>query len=100
MMQMLTVAVTDSKNLDLAVQGSSLVEDAWLIPQVAIIKDAVEDDEISWFSRVAGGRMIADCLTKFGPPGTELMNILRTGKYDPPSEWMEELKAKKRNRRQ
>ena len=39
------VIFTDSKNLYEAVHSSSLVDDSWLIIDVAIIKDALKDDK-------------------------------------------------------
>ena len=75
------IIFTDSKNLIEAVKSSSLVEDAWLIPDVAIIKDAVEDGTIQSLRRVSSKEMIANCLTKQGASAEMLLEILRTGAY-------------------
>ena len=42
------VIFTDSKNLYEAVHSSSLVDDAWLITDVAIIKDALKDSTMGY----------------------------------------------------
>ena len=58
------VIFTDCKNLYDAVHSTSLVEDAWLIPDVAIIQEALEQKTVTSVRRVAGKDMLADCLTK------------------------------------
>ena len=78
------IIVTDSKNLDEAVHSSSLVEDAWLITDVAIIKDALEDGTISCLKRVQSEAMLANCLTKAGASAEQLLEVLQTGKYSMP----------------
>ena len=78
------IIVTDSKNLDEAVHSSSLVEDAWLITDVAIIKDALEDGTISCLKRVQSEAMMANCLTKAGASAEQLLEVLQTGKYSMP----------------
>jgi hypothetical protein len=76
---------TDSKNLHLAVHSTNLVDDAWLITDVEIIKDALEDGTITCFKRVAKEDMLADCLTKSGASAEKLLHVLQTGRYVLPS---------------
>ena len=78
------IIVTDSKNLDEAVHSSSLVEDSWLITDVAIIKDALSDGTISCLRRVCSEAMLANCLTKAGASAEQLLDVLQTGKYSLP----------------
>ena len=83
-----TVVVTDCKNLEEAVHSSSLVEDRWLITDIAAIKEALESKEVTEIKRVPSEKMIANCLTKAGASGVELLEILRTGRYEMPEDWL------------
>ena len=75
------VMFTDSRNLYEAVHSTALVEDAWLIPDIAVIKDALSNGTISCLRRVSGGDMLANCLTKAGASAEQLMDVLHTGRY-------------------
>ena len=75
------IIFTDSKNLYEAVHSTSLVDDAWLIPDVAIIKESLEQGTISCLRRVASEDMLANCLTKFGASSEQLLQVLQTGEY-------------------
>ena len=88
-----TIVVTDCKNLEEAVHSSSLVEDRWIITDVAAIKEALERKEITEIQRVPSERMIANCLTKAGASGKELLTILRTGKFHIPEGWLNTNKS-------
>ena len=59
-----TVVVTDSKNLEEAIKSTSLADDPWLVPDVAVIKEAVEIVTITKVKRVRGDDMLAKCLSK------------------------------------
>ena len=83
------IVFTDSNNLFKSVHSSSQVEDTWLIPDVAMIKDALEQKVISEVRLVPGERMLANCLTKAGVTGTELLEVLRTGEYEVPGGWIQ-----------
>ena len=83
------IVFTDSNNLFKSVHSSSQVEDTWLIPDVAMIKDALEQKVISEVRLVPGERMLANCLTKAGATGTELLEVLRTGEYEVPGGWIQ-----------
>ena len=80
-----TVVMTDSKNLFEAIKSTSLVEDSWLIPDIAIIKEALENNTITEVRRVPGSEMLADCLTKKGASGSSLLDVLKSGVYLIPS---------------
>ena len=68
------VMFTDSKNLFEAVHSTALVEDAWLIPDIAVIKDAIDNGTISCLRRVASDNMLANCLTKAGASSDGVAN--------------------------
>jgi hypothetical protein len=78
------IVFTDCKNLHDAVYSSSLVEDSWLIPDIAIIQEALEKQTVSCVRRVASDEMLADCLTKAGACGEKLLSVLQTGQYNLP----------------
>ena len=88
------VVVTDCKNLYEAVHSTSMVEDMWLITDIASIKDALERKEVTEIQRVPSERMLANCLTKAGASGEELMTILKTGKYTIPQNWLQNVQSK------
>ena len=75
------IMFTDSRNLFEAVHSTALVEDAWLIPDIAVIKDALNNGTISCLRRVYSENMLANCLTKAGASAEELMKVLQTGQY-------------------
>jgi hypothetical protein len=75
------IIFTDSRNLYEGVHNIKLVDDAWLITDVSIIKDALIDGTISCFKRVAKEDMLANCLTKSGASAEKLMYVLQTGNY-------------------
>ena len=79
------IMFTDSKNLFEAVYSTALVEDAWLIPDIAVIKDALENGTITCLRRVESEKMLANCLTKAGASSEELMTVLQTGYYTVPA---------------
>ena len=75
------IVFTDSKNLYESVHSSNLVDDAWLITDISIIKDALHDGTITSLQRVLSEDMLANCLTKFGASAEKLMDVLQSGKY-------------------
>ena len=78
------VVYTDCRNLHEAVFSTSLVEDAWLIPDIAILKESIEKGTINNFRRVESEDMLANCLTKAGASAEKLMTVLQTGQYEIP----------------
>ena len=83
--QIPTIVFTDSKNLHEAIYSTLLVDDAWLIPDIALIKEAKEQGTVSDIRRVLGKDMIANCLTKAGASAEDLLHILHTGRYSLPT---------------
>ena len=81
------IVVTDSKNLEEAVLSTGLVNDSWLVPDIAVLKQAFEDEICTHLRRVRSKEMLANCLTKPGASGAELLNVLRTGVYLLPGGW-------------
>ena len=82
-----TLVLSDCKNLTQAIKSTSLVEDPWLIPDIAVIKDALEDKTVSEVRWVSSKDMMADCLTKAGASGSSLMQVLESGQYEVPGGW-------------
>ena len=60
----IVIVMMDSQDLYMAVQGSGLVEDAWTIPDVACIKEAVKNGNINALVKVKGSDVLANCLMK------------------------------------
>ena len=88
-MKIPSVVFTDCNNLYEAVLSTKLVEDPWLVPDIAVIKQALEDKVISEIRLVPGELMIANCLTKQGASGDSLLEVLRNGSYGMPGGWTE-----------
>ena len=82
-----TLVLSDCKNLAQAIKSTSLVEDSWLIPDIALIKDALENKTASEVRWVSSKDMMADCLTKAGASGSSLMQVLESGQYEVPGVW-------------
>ena len=70
------ILFTDCKNLHDALYSTCLVEDSWLIPDIAAIHEALEQEVVTCVRRVGGKDMLADCLTKSGASAEQLMHIL------------------------
>ena len=79
------IIFTDSRNLFEAIHSTKLVDDAWLIPDIAVVKEALENGTISSVKHVASEDMLANCLTKAGASAEKLLKVLRTGVYNSPS---------------
>ena len=75
------ILYTDSRNLHEAIHSTTLVDDAWLIPDIAIIKEALSQGTISSVRRVTSEDMLANCLTKAGASAEQLMGVLQSGHY-------------------
>ena len=78
------IMFTDSRNLYESIHSTSLVQDAWLIPDIAVIKEALGNSTISCLRRVASEDMLANCLTKAGASAVQLLDVLQTGIYELP----------------
>ena len=79
------ILFTDCKNLQDAIYSTCLVEDSWLIPDIAIIQESLEQETVTCVRRVSGKEMLADCLTKAGASAENLMQVLQTGQFSVPS---------------
>ena len=81
------MVVIDAKNLEEAINSTSLVDDRWLVPDIATIKEAVEQGTVTWVKRVASEEMLANCLTKRGAGADGLLEVLHSGEYSLPGGW-------------
>ena len=52
-----------------------------MIPDIAVIKEAVENKTVTEVRRVTSAEMLSDCLTKPGASAAALLEVLRTGEY-------------------
>ena len=81
------VIFTDSNNLYKSIYSTKLVNDPWLIPDVAAVKEALEEKVVTEVRLVPGDQMLANCLTKAGASGDSLLKVLRTGIYRMSGGW-------------
>ena len=79
------ILFTDCKNLHDAIYSTCLVEDSWLIPDIAVIQESLEQGTVTCVRRVRSKEMLADCLTKAGASADQLMHVLQTGQFCLPS---------------
>ena len=79
--QNIPVIVINANNLEAAINSTSLVEDRWLVPDIAAIQEAVEQSTFSWIKRVSSDEMLANCLPKQGEGADNLLKVLHTGEY-------------------
>ena len=82
-----TVVVTDSNNLVQAIESTSLVADPWLRPDIAVVKEAVENKTVNCVRWVCSADMLADCLTKMGATAEKLLEVMSSGMYELPGGW-------------
>ena len=54
------------------------------MPDIAVVKEAVQQGVVTEVRRVEGKDMIANCLTKQGASSSMLTKVLQTGCYDLP----------------
>ena len=87
MRELPAVIFTDSNNLYKSIYSTKLVNDPWLIPDVAAVKEALEEKVVTEVRLVPGDQMLANCLTKAGASGDSLLKVLRTGIYRMPGGW-------------
>ena len=74
------LTMVDSKDLFEAVHNVKNTNDKRLIGDILLIKQAIAvDGVIDELRHVSSNEMLADCLTKDGANGEELLNCLRTG---------------------
>ena len=87
------MVVIDAKNLEEAINSTSLVDDKWLVPDIATIKEALEQGTVTCVRRVASEEMLANCLTKRGAGANNLLQVLHSGEYKPPGGWPSSKKS-------
>ena len=76
------LAITDNQDLFSCVHNLKACEDKRLLADIISIKQAIIDDKtITELRYVPKENMVADCLTKTGKLGEDLLNIVRTGVY-------------------
>ena len=75
------VAITDSKSLVDSVYSTSQVENKRLRCDVGMLKEDLAKNNIENLIWVPGEQQLADCLTKRGASGTELLNVVQTGTF-------------------
>ena len=62
------------------------MDDPWLIPDIAIIKEAMEQGTVEAVKRVSSEDMLANCLTKQGASAEGLMAVMMKGEYSLPDQ--------------
>ena len=76
------LVITDNQDLFSCVHNLKACEDKRLLADIISIKQAIIDDKtITELRYVPKEKMVADCLTKTGKLGEDLLNIVRTGVY-------------------
>ena len=79
------LALTDNQDLYSCVHNLKPCEDKRLLADIIDIKQAIVDDKtITELRYVSKDLMIADCLTKTGRLGEDLLQVVRTGVYHIP----------------
>ena len=79
------LAITDNQDLFSCVHNIKACEDKRLLADIISIKQAIVDDKtITELRYVPKEEMIADCLTKTGKLGDDLLKVVRTGVYQIP----------------
>ena len=79
------LAITDNQDLFSCVHNLKPCEDKRLLADIISIKQAIVDDKtITELRYVPANDMIADCLTKTGKLGDDLLTIVKTGVYQIP----------------
>ena len=58
-----------------------MLNDPWLIPDVAIIKEAIKQGTVEAVERVPSEDMLANCLNKQGVSAEGLMTVMMRGEY-------------------
>ena len=79
--QSIPVMVMDAKSFEAVINSTSLVEDRWLVPDIAAIKETVEQRTVNCIKRVSIDEMLANGLIKQGAGAANLLKVLHTGEY-------------------
>ena len=73
-------AITDNKSARDAIYSESVVEERMLRPEIAIIKDMIEDGRVLEVRWIEGKEMLADLLTKKGVNKIPLLDVIQSGR--------------------
>ena len=79
---------TDSSNVKKAVHSTAMVDDPRLRTEIAILKESLEKGEITRLVCIPGKHMIANCMTKRGASGKDLLGVLNNGRLSDPLTWV------------
>ena len=74
------VAYIDNKSVIEALSPSKLVDDTRLRVDIAAIRESMERNDVSDIKWCSGKLQLANCMTKQGASGYELLSILQSGK--------------------
>ena len=74
------VPYVDNRSVTQSLYSTKLVDDKRLRIDIAAIKESIEKEEIGTVRWVQGKDQLADCLTKRGASGYELMKVLINGR--------------------
>jgi hypothetical protein len=81
---------TDSDNVKKAVHSTAMVDDPRLRTEIAVLKESLEKEEVTRLVCIPGKSMIANCMTKRGASGKDLLEILNNGCFlSDPMTWVE-----------
>ena len=78
------VAYVDNKSLVEAVQSTKLVDDKRLRLDIGAVKEYLDTKQLSSLNGCPGVAQLANCLTKRGVSGLQLLTVLQSGKLDRP----------------
>lgn len=79
---------TDSENVRKAVHSTATVDDPRLRTEISILQESLEKEEITQLVCIPGKYMIANCMTKRGASGKDLLEILNNGRMGDPMTWV------------
>ena len=79
-------AYTDNKSVIEAVFSTKLVDDKRLRVDIAAIQEFIQTNDINKIKWCAGDNQLANCMTKQGASGYQLLNVLQYGKM--PNEFL------------
>ena len=74
------VAYIDNKSVIEALHSTKLVDDKRLRVDIAAIQESLEKNDIKEINWCPGNKQLANCMTKLGTSGYELLNVLQCGK--------------------
>ena len=74
------VAYIDNKSVIEALNSNKLVDDKRLRVDIAAIQESLQTNDIREIKWCPGNKQLANCMTKHGASGYELLTILQCGK--------------------